>query len=80
MNTKAVDKLASYVEALRSIIYIPHFDFDAVDKMISAISEDIRIDEWNGAFVKLDSKPTDTEYSLIEFLSFYDVENIQNTF
>jgi len=80
MNSQTVDKLASYVEALRSIIYIPHFDFDAVDKMISSISKDVRIDEWNGAFVKLDSKPTDTQYDLMEFLSFYDIEDTQNTF
>ncbi len=38
MRQGAVDQLASYVDALRPIIYINHFDFHAVDGLIAQVA------------------------------------------
>jgi hypothetical protein len=36
------NKLASYIYALRPIIYINHFDFSAVDALIQEVVPDIQ--------------------------------------
>jgi AAA+ superfamily predicted ATPase len=49
-KARFVSDLASYVDALRPIIYINHFDFHAVDELISAIAgENTEIFEYNEA-------------------------------
>ena len=58
-NDKFKDKLAAYVDALRPIIYINHFDFRAVDELIRGIAGDgTRIHEYNeaGRYVDFDTK------------------------
>lgn len=74
------NKLASYVDALRPIIYINHFDFSAVDDFIGQVVDQDKIYEYNDAFGAVDFKwknPKDYNYKkdLIEFLTdFYDKE------
>ncbi|MBQ3180232.1 MAG: AAA family ATPase [Firmicutes bacterium] len=62
--------LASYVDALRPIIYINHFDFEAVDDMIEKISDGARIVEFNNALgcINFKNKSPMSECTLIEFL------------
>lgn len=38
MRENAVNQLASYVDALRPIIYINHFDFHVVDELIAQVA------------------------------------------
>jgi SpoVK/Ycf46/Vps4 family AAA+-type ATPase len=77
-NTK--NKLISYIDALRPIIYINHFDFNAVDNLIGQVVDEDKIYEYNDAFGAVDFKwknPKDYNFKkdLIEFLTdFYDKE------
>jgi ATP-dependent 26S proteasome regulatory subunit len=49
-NAKFASKLAAYVDALRPIIYINHFDFHAVDELIGDIAgKETAIHEYNEA-------------------------------
>ncbi len=71
--------LSSYVDALRPIIYINHFDFNYTDKIIEDISENITIIEYNNSLGKVDFKtkaPQIEMTSLEEFLK----ENRENGF
>ena len=43
----AINRLTSYIEALRPILYIPTFDFYSFDNIISKISENEDIYERN---------------------------------
>lgn len=54
MKKKNEDILASYVDALRPIIYINHFDSVAVDKSIQRIGHTAKILEFNNAFGVID--------------------------
>jgi SpoVK/Ycf46/Vps4 family AAA+-type ATPase len=68
-------KLASYVDALRPIIYINHFDFHAVDELIASIGKDIdTIDEYNeaGHYVDFKTKISKSEVTLTDFLAVFD--------
>lgn len=75
------NKLASYVYALRPIIYINHFDFSAVDALIQEVVPDLeKIHEYNDAFGYVDfqeKNPQDYNETkdLASFLSsFYEIE------
>jgi AAA+ superfamily predicted ATPase len=75
------NKLASYIYALRPIIYINHFDFSAVDALIQEVVPDIqKIHEYNDAFGHVDFQwkhPQDYNQikDLASFLSsFYEME------
>ena len=71
--------LSSYVDALRPIIYINHFDFNYTDKIIEDISENVNIIEYNNCLGKVDFKtkaPQIETPSLEEFLK----ENRENGF
>ena len=49
-NAQFTSKLISYVDALRPIIYINHFDFHAVDKLIASVArKETAIYEYNEA-------------------------------
>jgi SpoVK/Ycf46/Vps4 family AAA+-type ATPase len=49
-NTQFAVRLAAYVDALRPVIYINHFDFHAVDELIAGIAgKDTSIYEYNEA-------------------------------
>jgi len=65
--------LSSYVEALRPIIYIPSFDFTAVDQIIQQISDGAKIYEYNEGcgLINFETKQPETSYSLPEFLSYF---------
>jgi AAA+ superfamily predicted ATPase len=56
-NASFETKMASYVDALRPIIYINHFDFHAVDELIAAVAEkNTAIYEYNEAGHHVDFK------------------------
>lgn len=89
MNTTR-NKLTSYIDACRPIIYINHFDFNAVDALIAQVVEDREVYEYNDAFGSVDFKwknPQDynQEKYLDNFLAFHyqnedEAEEIEETF
>lgn len=70
MQKNAVDILTSYVEALRPIIYINHFDFKVIDEAISKVSKTAKVVEFNNAlgFVDFKNKHPMHEVNLETFL------------
>ena len=56
MQKKSEDLLASYVDALHSIIYINHFDFNVVDNALRNIGQDAYITEYNNALGEVNFK------------------------
>ncbi|WP_172195831.1 AAA family ATPase [Saccharibacillus qingshengii] len=74
MRTSMLSKLESYVDALRTIIYIHYFDFDKIDSLISEISDDVSVYEFNNAdgYVDFDTKLSKGDYTLEQFLEFLD--------
>lgn len=79
MNENTINKLSSYIEALRPIIYIPTFDFKAIDKLLSKILNEALIYEYNDglSYVNFRSKEQITPYSIVEFLSLFVVAQKQ---
>jgi len=73
MKTPASDRLVSYIEALRPIIYVPTFDFHAFDELIGEISQNTKIYEFNDGLghVNFKTKLPETAYTLEEFLSLF---------
>jgi len=74
MELNAEQKLASYVDALRPIIYIHHFDFHAVDALIAAASKGFTLYEYNDAdkYVDFNTKVPKQDHSLPTLLSALD--------
>ena len=72
--TTIQNKLAGYVNALRPIIYINHFDFQVVDGLIRAINNKAKIKEYNEADGEVDfeTKARKQKYSLNNFLLAFD--------
>lgn len=70
MRKSAEDILASYVDALRSIIYINHFDFLVIDELLKKIGQGVKFVEYNNALGALDfyTKEPKNEYDLESFL------------
>ena len=70
MQQRTEELLASYVDALRPIIYINHFDATVVDDMIRSISQGVKIHEFNNALgaVSFQGKAPMREYTLEVFL------------
>lgn len=64
------DKLASYIDALHPIIYINHFDFNMVDKIVKSIKENSMVIEYNNALgvINFDNKSPLEEVTLENFL------------
>lgn len=56
MRQSMINMLASYVDALHPIIYIPHFDFKVVDEAIAQVAADAKCLEFNNALGMLDFK------------------------
>ena len=54
MKQRTKDILASYVDALRPIIYITHFDATLIDETLKDIGKNVRIQEYNNAFGAVD--------------------------
>lgn len=46
MRNELKEKLIEYIEALRPIIYINHFDFKKIDKIIFDVSSGYKVYEW----------------------------------
>ena len=59
----AINRLTSYIEALRPILYIPTFDFYSFDNIISKISENEDIYEYNEGlgYVNFKTKKQESE-------------------
>jgi SpoVK/Ycf46/Vps4 family AAA+-type ATPase len=70
MLDKAISVLSSYVDALRPIIYIRHFDFKVIDEIIRKISYNAKIIEYNNAlgFVDFNDKHPMQDATLETFL------------
>lgn len=77
-HKSCLQTLLSYIDSFRPIIYFNHFDFFAIDNLISQIANNDKIFEYNNALGSLDFKwknPKDYAYTqdLLEFLlPFYD--------
>ncbi len=56
MKRSTVNILASYIDALHSIIYINHFDFKVIDDAIAHIGENVKCVEFNNALGLVDFK------------------------
>ena len=84
MTNDAVHLLASYVDALRPIIYIKHFDFNAVDILIKQVATNQEIHEYNdaGGYVDFEWKNPkyyDNSYDIESFLlNFYSEDDGEN--
>lgn len=82
MELNSTQKLASYVDALRPIIYIHSFDFHAVDSLITAASKDFKIYEYNEAdkYIDFETKSPQQSYGLNEFLALFDNNEAKKVF
>ena len=82
MTMEPVDRLISYVEALRPIIYIHHFDFTTVDELIAEAGKGLEIYEYNlaGKYVDFQTKCSKEDYELKRFLSLFDENEPQSAF
>jgi AAA+ superfamily predicted ATPase len=74
MELNATQKLASYVDALRPIIYIHSFDFQAVDALIASARKGFDVYEYNEAnkYVDFVTKAPKHSYGLNDFLALLD--------
>lgn len=54
MQPSYCEELSSYIEALRPIIYIPHFDCESIDKLVASAVPDKTVYEYNTALGKVD--------------------------
>lgn len=70
MIQRTEDLLASYVDALRPIIYINHFDDAVIDEMLTEIGREVKIAEFNNALGAIDfrTKSPMLECPLEQFL------------
>lgn len=70
MKRSTKDMLASYVDALRPIIYINHFDFKVIDEAIADIGRNVKCVEFNNALgmVNFHTKSPMMECDLEHFL------------
>ncbi len=74
MKNNSENKLSSYIEALRPIIYIPTFDFNAFDNLIEQIKgSSTKIYEFNEGlgYVNFKNKLPETAYTIEQFLSLF---------
>jgi len=82
-RTDLQEKLLSYIDSYRPIIYIQHFDFTHVDKIISGVIKGAKIFEYNDAtgISHFQTKETYLEGNLIQFLKNINSElNKKDTF
>ena len=54
MKRNTVNRLASYTDALHSIIYINHFDFNVIDEAIAQVGKNAKCIEFNNALGLVD--------------------------
>lgn len=79
MKSLTIEKIAAYVDALRPIIYIRHFDFEAVDSFIKESAGDAVIYEYNNAdgYVDFKTKQCKHRYDLKQFLKLLDDPDVR---
>ena len=72
MEKNIKNLLASYVDALRPIIYINHFDFEVVDNLIKQIRNGATVYEYNNAYGDIDfeTKAANNPFDLNAFLDY----------
>lgn len=77
----AVQTLKTYIESLKSIIYIPHFDFQMIDKLIFRLLEGQHIYEYHEGFGKVDfiNKKLISDQSLLSFLSEFTTDHLEDS-
>jgi SpoVK/Ycf46/Vps4 family AAA+-type ATPase len=86
MKQTNIQNIRSYVDALRPIIYINHFDFHAVDELLKDVSNGIDIHEYNeaGHYVDFEHKIPKgimPDHNNIQgFLSAFDTNEPRNAF
>lgn len=80
MKRSTVDILASYIDALRPIIYINHFDFKVIDNAIAQIGESAKCVEFNNALGLVDFKTKSPmqECDLEQFLKLTMDDGFEN--
>lgn len=73
-------KLASYIDSLYPIIYINHFDFRMIDKLIYNIKENFKVIEYNNGFgvINFESKLTEYKCDFENFLNGVREEGYDN--
>lgn len=71
MKNRARDLMASYIDALYPIIYINHFDFKVIDEIITDITDNRKVIEYNNGLgiVDFKTKSTMKECDLYNFLN-----------
>lgn len=71
MKNSARDLMASYIDALYPIIHINHFDFKVIDEIITDITDNRKIVEYNNGLgiVDFKTKSTMKECDLYNFLN-----------
>lgn len=83
MYASSADVISSYVEALRPLIYIHDFDFEAVDHIIyESAANDTKIYEFNnsGGHIDFKNKNRIADYNLVQFLNIFDTEEAQPSY
>lgn len=70
MQEILVDKLSSYVDSLRPIIYINHFDHHFIDKLINRVADGIKCATFthSGIFSSTEGRLSQLDDSLVGFL------------
>lgn len=73
-------KLASYIDSLYPIIYINHFDFRMIDKLIYNIKENFKVIEYNNGFgvINFESKLPEYKCDFENFLNGVREEGYDN--
>lgn len=71
MKNRARDLMASYIDALYPIIYINHFDFKVIDEIITDITDNRKVIEYNNGLgiVDFKTKSPMKECDLYNFLN-----------
>ena len=82
MNHQEIQKLNAYVDALRPIIYIHHFDFHAIDSLLAGVVGECGVYEFRDAdgWVDFANKVPKMRCDAATFLQAFDVDACKQTF
>ena len=78
----SVNRLTSYIEALRPILYIQTFDFYSFDNIVLEISDNVDIYEYNEGlgYVNFKTKKQESDYTLEQFLKLFQEQQKKQVF
>lgn len=81
MKNSARDLMASYIDALYPIIYINHFDFKVIDEIITDITDNRKVIEYNNGLgiVDFKTKSPMKECDLYSFLNLVKDEGYEHS-